>query len=160
MKINEEKMFYDIADGQAIVINYLTGMYYGMSSLGSAVLDLILKGISPAGIADEIRKKDGCPEEIGEKIDAFIKTLLEEEILIGSPDDEGTGEPAVIGDEAYADGFELTVDAYAEAQDLILADPVHEVDVSVQTNDLPVGVFKKTFVHEVIPGRIRIVSLI
>ncbi len=131
MKINEEKMFYDIADGQAIVINYLTGMYYGMSSLGSAVLDLILKGVSPARIADEIRKKDGCPEEIGEKIDAFIKTLLEEEILIGSPDDEGTGEPAVIGDEAYADGFELTVDAYAEAQDLILADPVHEVDVSM-----------------------------
>ena len=46
MKINDEKMFYDIADGQAIVINYLTGMYYGMSSLGSAVLDLILKGVS------------------------------------------------------------------------------------------------------------------
>ncbi len=131
MKINDEKMFYDIADGQAIVINYLTGMYYGMSSLGSAVLDLILKGVSTARIADEVRKKEGCPEEIGEKIDDFIKALLKEEILIGSPDDGEAGEPAVIGDEAYADGFELTVDAYAEAQDLILADPVHEVDVSM-----------------------------
>ena len=84
-----------------------------------------------ARIADEIRKKEGCPEDIGEKIDDFIKTLLKDEILVGSPDDGGAGEPAVIGDEAYADGFELTVDAYAEAQDLILADPVHEVDVSM-----------------------------
>ena len=30
-------MFYDYADGQAVVINYQTGMYYGMSLLGSAI---------------------------------------------------------------------------------------------------------------------------
>ena len=43
-KLNEEKMFYDMADGQAIVINFTTGMYYGTSSLGSAVLDSLLSG--------------------------------------------------------------------------------------------------------------------
>ena len=43
-KLNEEKMFYDYADGQAVVINYKTGMYYGMGLLASAVLDRIIAG--------------------------------------------------------------------------------------------------------------------
>ena len=41
-KLNEAKMFYDYADGQAVVINYKTGMYYGMGLLASAVLDRII----------------------------------------------------------------------------------------------------------------------
>ena len=36
---------------------------------------------------------------------------------------------AEIPESAFADGFELTLDEFAEVQDLLLADPVHDVDV-------------------------------
>ena len=45
-KLNEEKMFFDIADGQAVVINFVTGMYYGTSTLGSAVLEKLVQKVS------------------------------------------------------------------------------------------------------------------
>ncbi|MBR3396442.1 MAG: hypothetical protein IKG70_01150 [Lachnospiraceae bacterium] len=125
-KLNEEKMFFDIADGQAVVINFVTGMYYGTSTLGSAVLEALVKGAEPALIAEEIRKADGCPADFEEQLKIFTDTLVEKEIIIPA---EGNGEPASIDAAAYSDGFELTVDEFAEVQDLLLADPVHDVNV-------------------------------
>lgn len=125
-KINEEKMFYDMAEGQAIVINFTTGMYYGTSSLGSAVLDALLAGADEAAILTAVQALPGCPADMDVQLKAFIAQLLEKEILV-SADGEGTA--CTIDASALQDGFALTVDEFAEVQDLILADPVHDVDV-------------------------------
>ena len=38
-RLNEEKMFFDMADGQAVVISVVTGMYCGATALGSVIPD-------------------------------------------------------------------------------------------------------------------------
>lgn len=125
-KLNEEKMFYDMAEGQAIVINFTTGMYYGTSSLGSAVLDSLLTGAAVEDICKAILALPGCPNGMEVQLNAFIGQLLEKEIIIPA---SSTGAACAIDASALADGFKLTVDEFAEVQDLILADPVHDVDV-------------------------------
>ncbi len=126
-KLNEEKMFYDMAEGQAIVINFTTGMYYGTSSLGSAALDALLNGASVDAVLTAIKALDGCPANIEEDLNSFINALLEKEVIVAS---EGTAEaPVSIDAAALTDGFTLSVDEFNEVQDLILADPVHDVDV-------------------------------
>ena len=125
-KINEEKMFFDIADGQAVVINFVTGMYYGTSTLGSAVLDKLVKGAPVEKILAAISSADGCPSDMKDKLDAFVKALLDKEILIPGDSDE---QDIVFDKAAFADGFELTLDEFAEVQDLLLADPIHDVDI-------------------------------
>ena len=125
-KLNEEKMFYDIADGQAVVINFETGMYYGTGTLGSAVLDNLVNGASYASVAAALHGADGCPADIDGKLAAFLDALLGKEILVEA---EGEGGEASFAPAAFADGFEMAVDEFAEVQDLLLADPVHEVDV-------------------------------
>lgn len=125
-KINEEKMFYDMAEGQAIVINFTTGMYYGTSSLGSAVLDALLAGADETAVLTAIQALPDCPANMDVQLKTFIAQLLEKEILVP---DEGDSAQCTIDAAALQDGFALTVDEFAEVQDLILADPVHEVDV-------------------------------
>lgn len=125
-KLNEEKMFYDMAEGQAIVINFTTGMYYGTSSLGSAVLDSLLAGAAAEDVCKAIQALPGCPADMEVQLNAFIGQLLEKEIIVPA---EGTGASCTIDASFLADGFKLTVDEFAEVQDLILADPVHDVDV-------------------------------
>ena len=125
-KLNDEKMFYDMADGQAIVINFTTGMYYGTSSLGSAVLDALLAGASLEEVCNAIQALPGCPADMDAQLNTFIGQLLEKEIVVPA---ESTGAACTIDASALADGFILTVDEFAEVQDLILADPVHDVDV-------------------------------
>lgn len=127
-KLNEEKMFYDIADGQAVVINFVTGMYYGTSMLGSAVLDRLVRGNAPERIQDAVKALPGCPEDFGSQMKEFIRQLLEKEILLPGGETMPGGDEA-IGEGALEDGFLLNLDEFSEIQDLILADPIHDVDV-------------------------------
>ncbi len=126
-KLNEEKMFYDMAEGQAIVINFTSGMYYGTSSLGSAVLDALLAGASKEAALAAIKTLPDCPSDIDAQMDAFIQALLEKEVVL--VDDVPGSDVATIDASALTDGFALTVDEFTEVQDLIMADPVHDVDV-------------------------------
>ena len=126
-KLNEEKMFYDMAEGQAIVINFTTGMYYGTSSLGSAVLDALLSGASVEAALAAVKALPGCPDDMDAKMADFVNALLQKEVIVPA---EGAADVAVAIDESYlTDGFTLSVDEFTEVQDLILADPVHDVDV-------------------------------
>ena len=126
-KLNEEKMFYDYADGQAVVINYQTGMYYGMGLLASAILDRIIAGKNIDEIILAVKALPQCPPDIAERVHSFVKELQDKEIIIDGPSVSGGGEP--LADEAAEDGFDLKLDMFAEMADLLLADPVHDVDM-------------------------------
>ena len=122
--LNEEKMFADITDGVAIVINSETGIYYGMNTLGSAVLENIINGASLENILKALKALPNVPADMEAKLNAFVDELKAKELVIEGGDDAAE---ANISTEAVADGFDLTVDEYSDAQELLLADPIHEV---------------------------------
>ncbi len=128
-KLNEEKMFYDYADGQAVVINYQTGMYYGMGLLGSAILDRIIAGKDVEEIITAVKMLPQCPPDMAERVHGFVKDLQEKEIIVSGPTVPGGAEP--LAKEVVEDGFDLKLDMFAEMADLLLADPVHDVDMQV-----------------------------
>ncbi len=127
--LNEEKMFYDIADGQAIVINFVTGMYYGTNELGSKVLDALLQGKAPAHIVAAIKCNENCVADIDQRVEQFIAVLTYKEILIlnDQPYSEEGLDNVVVADGDYS----LELNEFAEVQDLLLADPVHDVEEAV-----------------------------
>ena len=126
-KLNEEKMFYDYADGQAVVINYQTGMYYGMGLLASAILDRIIAGKNVDEIITAVKALPQCPPDIADRVHSFVKELQEKEIIVDGPAASGGAEPLANG--VAEDGFDLKLDMFAEMADLLLADPVHDVDM-------------------------------
>jgi hypothetical protein len=120
-QLNENKMFADITDGIAIIINSETGIYYGMNVFGAQVYENIAKGISTEKILDKI-KLFGAEED---NFKAFLDAMIEKEILLPS---SGT-EAEVKLDENIAkeDNCVLLLKEYNDAQELLLADPIHEV---------------------------------
>ena len=126
-KLNEEKMFYDYADGQAVVINYQTGMYYGMGLLASAILDRIVAGKNVDDIITAVKALPQCPADIDTRVQNFVRELKEKEIIVDGPTVHGEIEP--LSKEVAEDGFDLKLDMFAEMADLLLADPVHDVDM-------------------------------
>ena len=122
--LNEEKMFADITDGIAIVINSETGIYYGMNALGSAVLENIINGASTENVLKALKALPNVPSDMEAKLNAFVDELKAKELVIEGGDGAAA---ANISAEAVADGFDLTVDEYSDAQELLLADPIHEV---------------------------------
>lgn len=123
--LNEEKMFSDIADGVAIIINSETGIYYGLNELGTVVFEKLTAGIPPATCAAALQALAGAPEDMTARIEAFVKALCAYGIIIPGTEQD----VSVSFDAATAEGsnFELTVQEYNDAQELLLADPIHEV---------------------------------
>lgn len=124
-KLNEEKMFADVTDGVAIIINSETGIYYGMNSLGTAVYENLVNGANCEDILKTLKGFSNAPDFVEKNFNDFIKALVEKEIII-----ESANESASVNiDEATAqeDDFAIAVSEYNDAQELLLADPIHEV---------------------------------
>ena len=120
-KLNERKMFADITDGIAIVINSETGIYYGMNAFGTQVYENLANGISTEKIWGKI-KSFGADED---NYKAFVEALIEKEILITAP--ESDSEDELNEQIAKEDNLILELKEYNDALELLLADPIHEV---------------------------------
>lgn len=123
--LNEEKMFADITDSIAIVINSETGIYYGMNAFGTAVFENIRNGVSTEKLLAEIKALPNVPADIDMYFEAFINAMVEKELIIeGGSSDLGANIDVKI---AQTDKFILDIREYNDAQELLLADPIHEV---------------------------------
>lgn len=120
-RLNSDKMFADITDGIAIIINSETGIYYGMNAFGTTVYEKLANGISDNKVLEKI-KSFGIDEE---NFKLFLNALKEKEILISGP--ETQNEAQIDENIAKEDNFILELKEYNDAQELLLADPIHEV---------------------------------
>ncbi len=120
-QLNDSKMFADITDGIAIIINSETGIYYGMNAFGTQIYENISNGVSTEKIWEKI-KTLGTEEE---NFKAFLDAMIEKELII--PANNSNAEPNIDENIAKEDNFILELKEYNDAQELLLADPIHEV---------------------------------
>ena len=123
--LNEEKMFADVTDGVAIIINSETGIYYGLSQLGTAVYENIVNGASVEDVLSALKTMSGAPSDIDAKLNEFVSKMVKFEILKESA--SSSASVTISNDSVSEEGFVLDVNEYNDAQELLLADPIHEV---------------------------------
>ena len=89
--------------------------------------DAILKENPIDEICSHVQKFPNCPTGFEQALQKFVEELKEKEIII-----EGDSVPfqaKTIPEEAASEGFSLEIDEFTEVSDLILADPVHDVEI-------------------------------
>ena len=126
-KLNEASMFADITDGTAIVINSLTGIYYGMNGFGTEVFDNFMSGSSSEEVLQAIMELPGVPDDISDRLNKFVETLIGYEIIL--PDGSQAPRTPVFNPKVVAaDDFTPGCVEYNDVSELLFADPIHEVD--------------------------------
>ena len=123
--LNDEKMFADVTDGVAIIINSETGIYYGLNELGTAVYENLVNGVSTDKILNCLKSMSDCPSDIEEKLTNFLKAMVDFDLIKEGGDD--TSDAEIDENVAKESSFEMDVREYNDAQELLLADPIHEV---------------------------------
>lgn len=124
-RLNDEKMFYDVADGIAVIIDFTTGIYYGMDELSSAVFDALMAGAGSESVLAQLKQLPGCPEDMDAIYHGFLQKMLDREMILG----DGEGGECAAFDAALAEkGFQLNCEDFSEVRDLLMADPVHDVE--------------------------------
>ena len=124
--LNDSKMFSDIADGIAIVINSETGIYYGMNGLATVVFDALMGGADTGAVLGALKSLPDAPADMDERLNGFVDKLKGFEIVIDG-DGNGAAEVTIDAATASADDFVFLVEEYNDAQELLLADPIHDV---------------------------------
>ncbi len=92
-----------VVDGEAIIINLATGLYYYSRGVGAVMWEAVQAGAPPQDIVSLVCKKFDVEADVAAAdVEAFINTLLDEQLI--QPDGTQVGDGAD-GRVAAANGY-------------------------------------------------------
>ena len=134
-EINGPNVIHETIDGETVIINLMSGRYYCLLGSGSQIWNLIEQRASLGQAARWLAQQHQLPEtEMLDVMAGFVAQLSEEGLIRSqspSKDDyRGGTEVALPALEPGAHHpFEPpTLRTYTDMQDLLLLDPIHELD--------------------------------
>jgi hypothetical protein len=131
-RVNSPHIISETIQGEVIVIHLETGSYYSLRDSGAEIWNLIEQGARPEDVVEALSARyEGASEEI----EASTIRLLEElhaEGLVAPVEADENGRPVAKAEatpSSKRSAFEPPkLEKFTDMQDLILLDPVHEVD--------------------------------
>jgi len=125
-RINEKNVAHEILEGEAILIQFETGHYYSLKDAAAQVWALLVAG---ATVGEIIAAFQNATPEVAESIRVFLGRLAEEGILspLGEGETGARAEAALPAPESVPFA-PLVFEKYQDMQQLLLSDPIHEVD--------------------------------
>lgn len=115
------KLAADIFDGEYIIANLDTGLYYSVQGLGVAILNM-LPFSDIENIFKGIQNKFQVEEAV---LMTFLNELIAEEIII---EEEGLAIENNWEIHIPEDYIPAKLNRYADMKDLLLLDPIHDVN--------------------------------
>jgi hypothetical protein len=123
--INAPDVVAEKFDGEYVILNLQNGRYYALSGPAAAVWDDVIAGHTPEFLIAAVEKR--APARM-HGVRSLLASLVSEGLVAADP---GKGPPAEqplsTNSIAGSDG-DLGFEVYDDMADLILADPIHDVD--------------------------------
>jgi Coenzyme PQQ synthesis protein D (PqqD) len=134
LRVNAPQVIHETIDGEVIIINLASGNYYSVKGAGADIWEVLQA--SPGADAHDIAagiaaRFDRAAEAIEPDIGPFLEELRREE-LVAEVEEGAAPATAATNGPAAANGGKTyeppVLEKYTDMQDLVLLDPVHEVD--------------------------------
>jgi hypothetical protein len=132
-RINHPAVIAEVLDGEAIIVNLDSGAYYSLRDSGCAIWTLLTQQCTPVETVATIQTHYvGDADDIQSGVDALLVELLAESLLVPA---EGAQPNAPVLDmgspSSGAPPFTPPLlEKFTDMADLLLLDPIHEVDVN------------------------------
>lgn len=119
-------MTAEIIDGEVMVVDFHEGHYYNLLGSSALAWALIAAGYDAASISAVLEERYGRSDLL-EGVEGFV-ARLEAENLIRPSSAMHTGDVDLA---AFSNAFTgLSVEKFSDMQELLLLDPIHDVDAS------------------------------
>ena len=117
-------------DDEVVVINLETGAYYALDGPAADCWTLLSAGTSIDRTVDTLAERHGAdPNVVRADVDALAAELVAEGLVVVGPGSLDAVElPATITNGASTTYKTLRIQKYDDMEELLLLDPVHEVD--------------------------------
>ncbi|HMK48861.1 MAG TPA: PqqD family protein [Thermodesulfovibrionales bacterium] len=134
-RINSPKVIHETIDGETVIVNLDSGNYYSLNRVGADIWSMIGTGLKVQDLIEDIAGLYPVEREaIASAVLRFIDELQTEELVVvdnSQMRDVKARPEAGVG--TAQTGGKLTFEPpalqkYSDMQDLLLLDPIHEVD--------------------------------
>jgi hypothetical protein len=116
----------DVFDGELVIAHYGSGLYYSISEAGALIWQGLRHGLSDVEVSQWLAAHYTAQAgDIPDLVAGFVAQLLAEGLILASAGPVSAGELAVLT------GTTLStpqLERYEDLQNLLLLDPVHDVD--------------------------------
>ena len=147
-RVNTPSITHQTIEGEVVIINLETGNYYSVTQVGVDVWNLLDAGHAIDDVVAQVAATyDGGSSEIEASVLQFLGELRKEDLVVPR---DGSAPPVTAPTAGGVPAgnkrpFEPpSVQRYTDMQDLLLLDPIHEVDDTGWPNLKP-GVLPKSF---------------
>ncbi len=126
-RINTPTVVQETIDGEAVIIDFITGSYFSLNDVGTYIWNLIEKKVYSSYIIKKVSSKyRGEEDYIASSINLFIEEILKENLIVLSED--CTKIEDKLENENKAEFKKPELKKYSDMQELLLLDPIHEAD--------------------------------
>lgn len=129
--VNAERVFSERFDGDTIIIDLHTGLYYALNLSGSFVWEALISGISVGQIVDEIKRisqgDSSFASVVSNDVRKFVTCLIEASLLVNSDAIPSSTPLAIEIDLSVANYVPPKLILHDDIKDVLLADIVHSV---------------------------------
>ena len=125
-RLSAPSIISEVIDGEAIIIDMLSGAYFSTEGLGAVLWQVAISGRSRTTIVESVSAAYPDAATAGADTADFLEQLLSNDLIIEDAP-AGAGEIGLPAWPAMA-YVPPQLQRHADMQDLIMLDPIHDVD--------------------------------
>lgn len=138
--VNSPSVVSEVIEGEAVIMNLTTGQYFSCLGVGGEIWTLIEGGATRAQILGQIEAHYTVDAPVlSASFDAFMASLQEHDLVRTEPTGAGDGNsagtnpsggqmPGSLPESPKGPFHEPILNVYSDMEDLLLLDPIHDVD--------------------------------
>ncbi len=127
--LNSPNVVQEDVDNEVIIVHLVTGSYYSLSGSGSDIWSLILQGHDDSTVIERIAGAGGVErQQVAAQIERFLGELQSEGLIVPN---SGNRPFTTLADNALSGPYVCpALQKYSDMQELLLVDPIHEVETT------------------------------
>ncbi len=132
-RVNTPDVTHEVIDGEAVIINLVSGNYYSLEKEGAEIWTLVHGGMPVGTIVEHLERcYDAPPEEIESAVGELITQLRREQLIVDCEHSTAQiPEPLQGRNGCDRPRFRVPVlHKFTDMQELLVLDPIHEVDTA------------------------------
>jgi len=125
----ESDVVFEESDDEVVVVNLNEGVYYFLGGPAAFVWMALHSGMSGSDVVATVASLENVPPSMPEEVLAFVVRLMDLNLLrvVREPLNPGQLTPSVF--EYFREGYQVPeLETYSDLQDILLLDPIHDVD--------------------------------
>ena len=128
-RLNDKQVVFERFDDEVLAINLETGTYYSLPNLSAQIWNWLLDGADVQAVKDVLLASyDGDAGTIEAAFTQFVDKLRQDALIVPDEAVELNAPINIAAGVAKKPFTDPVIEIYTDLQDLLLLDPIHDVD--------------------------------